>query len=306
MNVLITGGAGYIGTELVHALNENKRVDKIVIYDNLIRGNFNLFLGQSELGNKLRFVKGDILDSRKLKKELEGIDVVYHLAAKVTTPFADHNPHEFDQINNWGTAELTYQIEESGVSQLIYLSSLSVYGEGSGLRDVSSPLGSKTFYGISKMHGEEHVARLGSENLKVHILRVANVYGYCRSMRFDSVINKFMFEANYSNRIRIFGDGDQRRSFVHVDRLSEYLSGLVNSDSGAGTYNIVESSFSINEIVHELKGIYPKLDLIYVNQNMKMRSLNVNLDKRIEEFTLQGNDTLRKDLIDFKRNFSFH
>ncbi len=126
MNILITGGAGYIGTELTYELTKNSEVEQIIIYDNLSRGNINLFIGSHKLNNKIKFVQGDILDTRLLKQTLEGIDVIYHLAAKVTTPFADQNAHLFEQVNHWGTAELVYAVEESDVKKFIYTSSASV------------------------------------------------------------------------------------------------------------------------------------------------------------------------------------
>src|SRR5258705_10146253 len=115
MNILVTGGTGYIGTELVKTLAKNTKVDRIIVYDNLSRGNFNFFIGKNQSNGKVKFVQGDILDSRKIRKELKGIDVVYHLAAKVTTPFANIDSHFFEQINHWGTAELVYALEESSV-----------------------------------------------------------------------------------------------------------------------------------------------------------------------------------------------
>ena len=98
MNILITGGAGYIGTELAYELEKNPEVKQIIIYDNLSRGNINLFIGSRKLSRKIKFVQGDILDTRLLKQTLKGVDVVYHLAAKVTTPFADQNPHIFEYM----------------------------------------------------------------------------------------------------------------------------------------------------------------------------------------------------------------
>jgi UDP-glucose 4-epimerase len=118
MRILITGGAGYIGTELTYELSKRNEVSEIIIYDNLSRGNYNLFIGQTKL-NKVKFVQGDLLDTRKLKKNLKDVDVVIHLAAVVTTPFSDQNPHLFEQVNHWGTAELVYAIEESKVKKFI-------------------------------------------------------------------------------------------------------------------------------------------------------------------------------------------
>lgn len=306
MNILVTGGAGYVGTELVYALAAEPAVQQIVVYDNLIRNNYNLFLGRTKLdANKVKFVKGDILDTRKLKKEVDKADIVYHLAAKVTTPFADHNPHEFDQINNWGTAELSYLVEESNVKKLIYTSSASVYGASQSVADIGETLSPKTFYGISKMHGEEHIDRLKNSGTEIFILRLGNVYGYCKSMRFDSVINKFVFEANFANRLRIFGDGNQFRSFVHIDRLSTYLKNIALTNLAPNTYNVVESTFSINQIVDELKKIFPDLEMVFVNQNMNMRSLNVAPDTRLSGLGDIKKNTLETDLRQLKESLTF-
>ncbi|MFB6305522.1 MAG: NAD-dependent epimerase/dehydratase family protein, partial [Flavobacteriales bacterium] len=126
MKVLITGGAGYLGTELTRKLDNHPKVEEIIIYDNLSRQNFNLFIGNNKFSNgKVRFINGEILDSRSLKKVVEKVDTIYHLAAKVTTPFADQNPHFFEQTNHWGTAELAYAIENSDVTNVIHLSSVS-------------------------------------------------------------------------------------------------------------------------------------------------------------------------------------
>ena len=306
MNILITGGAGYVGTELIYKLEADESVDRIVVYDSLYRNNYNLFIGRSKLKpSKLHFVKGDILDSRKLKKEVDKADIVYHLAAKVTTPFADHSPHEFDQINNWGTAELSYLVQKSKVKKFIYASSTSVYGDSQEEIDSTSPLNPATFYGISKMSGEAHVNLLRNSDIQIYILRLGNVYGYSKSMRFDSVINKFMFEANFSKQIRIMGDGNQSRSFIHIDELSNFLKKIALTDLEPDSYNIVSNIFTVNEIVDELKLLYPDLEMVFVNQNMKMRSLKVKPDERISELMPLNQKRLVDYLREFKSQFSF-
>ena len=89
MKVLITGGAGYLGTELVKKLVKIPKIKEIIVYDNLSKGGYNFFLCTCIGGDNIRFVQGDILDTRKLKKELQGVDVVFNLAAKIASPYAD-------------------------------------------------------------------------------------------------------------------------------------------------------------------------------------------------------------------------
>ena len=305
MKILITGGAGYIGTELTYELEKNSKVNEIIIYDNLSRGNLNLFIGQSKLSNKIKFIQGDILDTRLLKQTLKDIDIVYHLAAKVTTPFADQNAHFFEQVNHWGTAELVYAIEESNVKQFIYTSSASVYGASSKKADENSTPNPRTFYGISKLRGEEHVNRLLVKNAKTYIIRCGNIYGYSKSMRLDSVINKFMFDANFKKRITIEGDGEQHRSFIHIDKTSNILSNLIFSNLEQGVYDLVEDNLSINHIANTYKTIYPDLEMIFINQQLKMRELKVFPNDKINALTNIPTRTLLEVLQDFKKEFSF-
>ena len=305
MKILITGGAGYIGTELTYELEKNPKVKEIIIYDNLSRGNINLFIGKTKFSNKIKFIQGDILDTRLLKQTLKGIDVVYHLAAKVTTPFADQNAHFFEQVNHWGTAELVYAIEESDVRQVIYTSSASVYGASSLEVDENILPNPRTFYGISKLRGEEHINRLMAKSVKTYIVRCGNIYGYSKSMRFDSVINKFMFDANFKNRIAIKGDGEQYRSFIHIDKTANILANLVFSNLEQGIYDLVEDNLTINHIANTFKALYPDLESIFINQQLKMRELKVKPNAKINALTNISTRTLLEVLTTFKKEFSF-
>jgi len=306
MKVLITGGAGYVGTELTKTLVKCEDVDDILIYDNLGRLNFNLFLGRRlERHEKVNFISGDILDSRKLRMILEGVDIVYHLAARVTTPFANTDAHFHEQVNHWGTAEVVNAVEDSSVQKFIYASSTSVYGSSKDFLTEDSMPNAKTFYGISKLRGEEHVRRLFKKK-DTYILRCGNVYGYSKSMRFDAVINKFMFEANFNNRISIHGNGHQSRSFISVGLLAEVMEKLIVSQVPGGTYNVVDRNYSILDIVDALKSLYPLLEFIFVNQHLSLRDLKVSPDSKLREYIDYANGSeLKSELNEFKRRFSF-
>ncbi|MEL7146876.1 MAG: SDR family oxidoreductase [Bacteroidota bacterium] len=306
MKVLITGGAGYVGTELTKYLLQNKNIKEIVIYDNLSLGHYNFFLGKEyATGTRLTFVHGDILDSRLLRKSLVGVDTVVHLAAKVTTPFANTDPHFYEQVNHWGTAEVTYAVEDSGVKNFVYLSSTSVYGASNQRCDESSKPAPKTYYGISKLRGEEHVRRLKSLNKNI-IVRCGNVYGYSKSMRFDAVINRFMFDANFKGRIQINGNGKQSRAFIHVFHVAEMLEKIITNDVESGTYNLVDKNLQILDLVDVLKDIYPDLEFIFMNQHMNLWELTVcpdsSLYNHLERFKSQE---FKDEMLEFRKGFAF-
>lgn len=307
MKVLVTGGAGYIGTELVKQLAEDTNISEVIIFDNLNKDQYSFFLGHTLRDRaRFRFVQGDLLDSRSLQKVLDGVEVVYHLAAKVTTPFANMDPHFFEQVNNWGTAELVYAIESSeSVRQFIYTSSTSVYGSSKKLISEETEVNPRTFYGVSKMRGEEHVQRL-LPKVKTHVLRLGNVYGYSRSMRFDAVINRFMFDAHFSGRIQIHGSGKQHRAFMHVDVVAKLLAELSRKEVPGGIYNVVNRNISVLDIVDALKEIYVDLEYIFINQHLELREMKVDPNSALRQYIEYDNPrALVDELLDFKTRYSF-
>ena len=304
MRVLVTGGAGYIGSGLVVELAKNPAISEIVIYDNLSRGHLGLFVGDQKLnGIKVRFIYGDILDGRKLKSALKNIDVVYHLAANVTSPYADQNPQQFEQINHWGTAELVNAINKSEVKRLIYLSTVSVYGWSDKPLQVDSPLLPDTYYGVSKKRGEEQIASVHSE-VETYIIRLGNVFGYSPSLRKDTVINSFMFNANFLNRIKIIGTGKQKRAFISLQSTVEELSALVsNSNVTPGIYNLVCHTLSIREVAEEINDLYPELEMITVNQHLTMRQVVVASSIELNH---HQEVSFADELKNYKDKFTFH
>ena len=306
MKVLVTGGAGYIGTELITALVNNPLVEKVIVYDNLSRPNFNMFLGlRLQKHEKISFVKGELLDSRALKKNLAGVDVVYHLAAKVTTPFANADAHAYEQVNHWGTAELVYAIETSDVKRFIYTSSTGVYGSSNIPAHEDKPPDPQTFYAVSKLRGEEHVRRLIGK-IDTYIMRCGNVYGYSKSMRFDAVINKFIFEANFNRLITIQGDGKQSRTFIHIEMVARALNNLLTADLPSDVYNIVDKNLKVIDILDVMKELMPDLEFIFINQHLRLHELNVKVNPLITDtLQIRNSRTLKEELTEFLRKFSF-
>lgn len=310
MKVLVTGGAGYIGAELVYNLSKLPEISEIVVYDNLSRGNYNLFISSSnkiKAGN-VKFVFGDLLDSRKLKKALEGVEMVYHLAAKVATPYQDVDSHFYEQVNNWGTAELMYAIEDTPtVKKLVYLSSTSVYGgskKGALINEDTVP-NPRKFYSISKLRGEEHVERM-KDKINTIIVRVGNIYGYSPAIRFDSVINKFLFEANFNNRIQIHGSGKQARSFISVSKVIGVLCGMINKEVPSNTYNLVDKNIQLLDLVDVFKEIFPDLEFIFINQHLELRDMQVDRNTKLLKLFPFEETNLKDELVELRdKSFAF-
>lgn len=298
MKLLITGGAGYVGTELCTRLMNRDDIESIHVYDNLSRKNYNFFLGKVKLNEKVTFVNAELLDSYTLRKEVAKADTIIHLAAKVTTPFADQSPHLFDQVNNWGTAELCYALEDSDCKRLIYMSSASVYGATDDEVGKDAPTTPKTFYGISKLKGEKHVERL-KDKKQVSVIRCANVYGYSRSMRFDAVINKFVFDAKNGGRITINGNGEQSRAFVHISRVVDFIENLLIEDSFQLHYDLVDRNMSINDVAYTLKEIFPEMEMLYVDQQLSLRQIKVGMDAEVMRLIGENKLSFLEELRDF-------
>lgn len=309
MKILVTGGAGYIGSELVYKLAQSDAVKEIVVYDNLTRGNYNLFISSSNRikSGKVSFVMGDILDSRKLKKALDGVTIVYHLAARVANPYESADSHVFEQTNNWGTAELVNAVEETpSVKKFIFVSSIGVYGFKNGVvADEEERLNPRTFYSISKMRAEDHVSRLMSK-METVVLRCATVYGYSPAIRFDSVINRFLFDAHFSNRISIHGSGKQKRTFICLTSVVNVLDFVKDNHIKSGVYNLAGRSMSVLDIVDVFKEMYPSLEFIFINQHLDLKDLVVEQSPNLAKYYLFGCKDFKPELMEIKeRSFAF-
>jgi len=312
MKVLVTGGAGYIGSELVFKLSQLAEVEQIFVYDNLSNQNTNLFISASNRmrNGKVKFVQGELLDSRLLKKYVNQVDVVYHLAAITNMSFHNVDSHAYEQTNHWGTAELVYAVEEAeNVKKLIFVSSTGVYGfsPNDAFLDEESRLNPRSFYDISKMRAEEHVKRLIAKKDNVVIFRPANVYGYSPGIHFNTVINRFLFESNFNGRISINGNGKQKRSFIHIQKLMDVLIFPLLNELPSDIYNVADFNSSILDIVDVFKEVFPELEFIFINQHLELKDLVVKVtDTKLSKFITLPETVLKEDIIRFKETrFAF-
>lgn len=264
MKILVTGGAGYIGTSLVEQLNAHEDVSEIYVLDNLSRVPLSFFLG-TEKWTKVRFIKGDILDSYILEDIIAKVDVVYHLAAFVLSPYNYEQNVQYEQINRWGTLNIVRCIQqaEHKIKRFIYLSSASVYGLHGRVNFQDEPNPTNA-YGKSKLEGEKFVQLL-KDYCPIHILRAANVFGFNPSFREDSVLNHFIFHGIVHNKILIYGDGSQLRPFVPLPDVVQALLDFLNMQDSTIT-NAALFNSNLNEIKDWLLANHlPDMEYTYLN-----------------------------------------
>lgn len=301
MKVLITGGAGYLGCSLCERLSNNELVEEIVIYDNLSGGNYNVFSNTKIQGRKVRFVHANILNNQALSEAMKGCNVVYHLAGKVVNPDSDADSHYFEQVNNWGTANVVYEAIQAEVERFIFLSTVYVYGQGDEPKTINDLPTPNSFYGVSKLRGEKHLNTL-PQQMKHYVIRSGSVYGCNACTRFDILLNRLLFEAHHFDKVTITGEGNQIRPFIHLSKLTDSISQLIESDLPSGTYNIVEHNASVMDMVTELIKLYPNLEYTHVNRHIKMKDIIVEPSAEIDKYIPFKHCVFTEEMSEFSLN----
>lgn len=249
--VLVTGGAGFIGSNLVKALLEKGMY--VVVYDDLSTGRAENL--PKDVRGRLRITEGDILDREKLREVMEGIEVVFHNAARVTIRDSLDKPFEDAEINVMGTISVIQASIERKVKKLIFASSMAVYGEKEGLSREKDLLKPTTPYGISKRTAEEYCLYASKRHaLRTIILRYFNTYGPNQRISPDvGVITTFIDRLLKKESLTVFGGGNQVRDFVHVDDIVRANLLVLEREIEGGIFNIgTGRGISINDLAKYL------------------------------------------------------
>ncbi len=215
MKVLVTGGAGFIGSHIADALA--RRGDEVVVYDNLSTG---LMSNLAESGDRVRFVRGDIRDYDGLLSASEKCDLAFHLAAMVSVPQTVEEPLESSRVNEQGTVHVLEACRQNKVGRVVFSSSCAIYGDAPGLPKRENMLPKpQTPYAVQKLAGEYHaLVYYDLYGLETVCLRYFNVFGPRQnpSSPYSGVISIFLDKAARNGKPVIYGDGSQTRDFVFV------------------------------------------------------------------------------------------
>ena len=221
MKILVTGGAGFIGSHLLQLLQGQQGVE-IVVYDNLSSGR------REHVPKAIRLVEGDVRDAEGLANLFasEGFDSVVHLAAQTMVPYSLSYPEEDCQINLLGLINILECCRKYAVKHIVFSSSAAVYGDNLNipLHEEEKPMPTSA-YGITKM-ASEHYLRMYHDlyGLNTTVLRFANVYGERQGAGGEGgVVSIFCKLLAAGQGVTVFGNGEQTRDFVYAGDIAEAL-----------------------------------------------------------------------------------
>ena len=238
-SILVTGGAGYIGSVLTHKLVESGYNVRII--DSLIYGKD----GISDLisNNSVELIEKDIRDEKTLNDVVKEIDCVIHLAAIVGDPLCKKIPVAAKQINEDATKKLVIVSKKHGVKRFIFASTCSNYGSSSTTVDENSPIQSLSLYSTTKVNSENFILSTKDSNFEPSILRFATAHGLSPRMRFDLLLQEFLRDAILDKKIKIYGPNFWR-PLAHVDDISNACITAIKSSKDAISgeiYNVVKT-----------------------------------------------------------------
>ncbi|WP_254535964.1 NAD-dependent epimerase/dehydratase family protein [Halomarina litorea] len=306
MEVLVTGGLGYIGSELVPLLDRDDRVDRVTVMDDLSLGSPRSLKGS--LTETVDFRRGDVREYGDVESAMRESDTVVHLAA-VTGASSTHDRREetFD-INHDGTENVLTAAGKLGVDNVVFASSCNLYGRAAST-DLDETVDPDPInpYAETKFEGEgllrEAMEEYGFDGTA---LRMATNYGDAPGVRFNLVVNTFVFRALTDRALTVYGDGSNWRPFIHVkDAARAYAhAALAPDDWDRVVYNVGsnEGNFQIADIAELVSEEVAPVDVTYLEDEHPGPSYHVNFD-RIAETGYETEWTLREGVRDLASAF---
>ena len=234
MKILITGGAGFIGSHIVE--HYQGIAEEIRVLDNLRTGYLHNLVGLEH-----EMIQGSVTDREVVRRAVQGVDLIFHLAALVSVPESMSKPGECVDINVHGLLNVLEEAAEAGVKKLVFASSAAVYGDNPTVPKVESMLPEpKSPYAITKLDGEYYLEMFQREGrLETAALRFFNVFGPRQDPAgaYAAAVPIFIEKALRNEDITVFGDGGQTRDFIYVKDIVGALVFAAETHGVTGVFN---------------------------------------------------------------------
>ncbi len=278
-SVLVTGGAGYVGSHVVRRLL--KKGYRVVVLDKLLFGRDSL--RDFAKDKNFSLIEGDIGDLGTLVQAVSGVDAVIHLAGIVGDPASALNPLQTMEENHFATKALVDICKHYGVSRMVFASSCSVYGAAPKLLTETSSLNPVSLYAQSKLYAERELLREAGESFHPVMLRFGTLYGLSGRMRFDLVGNIMTAHAFYNKKITVDG-GAQWRPLLHVDDaaaacVAAFEAPLKKVSRQIFNVGSTKENYTIAQIAEVVQKHLPKAQVVHLNTVKDRRDYRVSFQK---------------------------
>ena len=252
MKVLVTGGAGFIGSHIVEHFHGQAQVR---VLDNLRSGH-----KRNLEGLACEFIEGSVLDGDAVRRAVQGVDYIFHLAAMISVPESMANPIECNEINTRGTLMVLEAAARAGVKKLAFSSSAAIYGDNPSTPKLETMLPEpKSPYAITKLDGEFYCKMFTETGrLKTVCLRYFNVFGPRQDPKsqYAAAVPIFIHRALRNEPITIYGDGEQTRDFIYVKDIATANAFLATESEASGVLNVAcGRKITINDLCRTLRKI---------------------------------------------------
>ena len=282
MKILVTGGAGYLGSVLIPKLLARRHQVRVLDVGYFGVGHLRSLRPAVDLIREdIRTVCADMKFCANL---VEDLDCIIHLAAISNDPSAELYPDLTAEVNIHATRTLAEMAQSKNI-RFIFSSSCSVYGETDSEITESGPLNPLTIYAKSKMESEQLLENLANERWAPLILRNGTLFGYSPRMRFDLVANIFSLYSSLYNEIKVFGEGGEWRPFLHVDDCARAIVFFAEkSRPHYRCYNIAHENLRVIDLANIFKHINPALIVTHIStSNQDSRNYRVSTQRMQKE-----------------------
>ena len=307
MDVLVTGACGYIGSALLPILRDDERVDRVVVLDNLDSGSPRALLGT--LSDDLDFRRGDVREYGDVESAMRGVDRVVHLAAITGASSTHDRREETFAVNYDGTENVLTAAGKLDVERVVFASSCNVYGRATST-DIDETVDPDPInpYADSKLESETLVREYCEAfDMTGTSLRMATNYGYSPGVRFNLVVNYFVFRALTGRPLTVYGDGSNWRPFVHVrDAARAYADAVLHPETwDQHVYNVgsEDGNYRVSEVADIVADEVAPVDVTYLEDEHPGPSYHVNFD-RLTSTGFETEWTLREGVRDLAQEFT--
>jgi len=307
MVVLVTGGAGYIGSRLIRELASDSRLqgETVRVLDNMLRERYVAIMDLPRTGH-FEFLEGDIRKDDDLKAAFRDVDKVVDLAGITNAPLSFERKELTFDVNVKGGRRVVEHAVRTGVEKYVYSSTASVYGPTGGVVDEKYACKPISPYGESKLQAENACLEASEKSgLNATVLRLGTVFGYSIGMRFDTVVDRFTYLACIGMPLTVWESAQtEKRPYLHLQDSVDALSfALTEPRMKQEVYNVVGENASMNRITSVISREVPQARVV-ITPTPNLNQVSYELDEsKIERVGFKPRHTLEEGVREIVDKF---